>query len=312
MVERPDDLNIPRAPIHRRRRRPPRWTIIVRRLVALAMLGGGIAAAVWLVSIALGNVGDSKPKAAPPATLTVLKIVFPEGFTRKQMAERIIAVNRIAKAKRGVDPRLSATAYLTATKSSLRPAGFAGDKKRRILEGFLFPALYEFTPTTTSKRLVADQLKAFDRNWKKVKLGYARSKNLTRYDVLIIASMVEAEVSVPKERALVSAVIYNRLRGRMPLGIDSTIRYALEIPPTKSLTKAQLRNRTPYNTRIHRGLPPTPIGNPGLASIQAAAHPAAKDYLYFARRKGKVTHFFTASYEEFVEFLRKNGYPAPP
>ena len=311
MVERPGDLNSPRAPIHRQRR-PRRSTIIARRLIALGMLGGGIAAAVWLVSIALANVGDSKPKAPPPATLTVLKIVFPEGFTRKQMAQRITAVNAIAKANRGVDPRLSAKAYLAVTRSSLRPARFSGDAKRRMLEGFLFPALYEFTPTTTSKRLVADQLEAFDRNWKKVKLRYARSKNLTPYDVLIIASMVEAEVSVPGERALVAAVIYNRLRARMPLGIDSTIRYALEIPPTKSLTKAQLRNPTPYNTRIHRGLPPTPIGNPGLASIQAAAHPAAKDYLYFARRKGKVTHFFTASYEEFVEFLRRNGYPAPP
>jgi UPF0755 protein len=311
VVERQDEVSIPGAPV-RGRPRPPRTTIIVRRLVALTMLGGGIAAAVLLVSIALGNVGDSKPKAPPPATLTVLRIVFPEGFTRKQMAERITAVDAIAKQKRGVDPRLSASAYLEATRSSPMPAHFAGDSKRRILEGFLFPALYEFTPAWTSKRLVADQLKAFERNWKKVNLRYARSKNLTRYDVLIIASMVEAEVSVAKERALVSAVIYNRLRARMPLGIDSTIRYALDIPPTKSLTKAQLRNRTPYNTRIHRGLPPTPIGNPGLPSIQAAAHPAQKDYLYFARRKGKVTHFFTASYEEFVEFLRKNGYPAPP
>lgn len=284
---------------------------MLRRLLAVAMLGGGIAAAVWLVSIALGKTGDAKPKVTPPVTLTVLKIVFPEGFTRKQMAERIIAVNAIAKKKRGVDPRLSAKAYLNVTTSSPLPAEFAGDEKRRNLDGFLFPALYEFTPATTSKRLVSDQLKAFQRNWKKVNLRYARSKNLTRYDVLTIASMIEAEVSLPKERALVSAVIYTRLRSRMPLGIDSTIRYALEVPPTESLTKKQLAHRTPYNTRIHQGLPPTPIGNPGLASIQAAAHPAKKDYLYFARRKGKTSHFFTASYEEFTDFLRRNGYPPP-
>jgi uncharacterized YceG family protein len=311
VVERPDWLNAPRAPV-RGRRRPPRRTVVLRRLLAVASLGGGIAAAVWLVSIALGTTGDTKPKVTPPpATLTVLKIVFPEGFTRKQMAQRIIAVNAIAKKKRGVDPRLSAKEYLNATSSSSLPADFAGDEKRRILEGFLFPALYEFTPATTSKRLVADQLKAFQRNWKKVNLRYARSKNLTRYDVLTIASMIEAEVSLPKERTLVSAVIYNRLRARMPLGIDATIRYALEVPPTRSLTKKQLAHRTPYNTRIHHGLPPTPIGNPGLASIQAAAHPAQKDYLYYARRKGKKSHFFTASYEEFADFLRRNGYPPP-
>jgi UPF0755 protein len=140
-------------------------------------------------------------------------------------------------------------------------------------------------------------------------MKYARSKKLTRYDVLIIASMIEKEVIAPEERALVSAVIYNRLHARMPLGIDATIRYALKVPPTKSLTKKQLRDPTPYNTRIHRGLVPTPIANPGLASMQAAAHPAKKDYLYFVRKPDKVHHFFTASYAEFQEYLRKHGYP---
>jgi UPF0755 protein len=284
---------------------------MLRRVVALALLGGGMAAGVWLVSSALGVGDDSKPKTTVPAALPILKVVFPEGFTRKQMAERIVAVNRIAVQKRGIDPRLSKKEYLTATGPSTIPARFAGDRKRRILEGFLFPAVYEFSPTTRSKRLVDDQLKAFNRNWKKVNLRYARSKNLTPYDVLIIASMVEAEVLAPEERALVAAVIYNRLRTRMPLGIDATIRYALDVPPTKSLTKSQLAHRTPYNTRIHQGLPPTPIGNPGLASMQAAAHPARKNYLYFARKRDKVHHFFTADYEEFLDFLRRNGYPTP-
>jgi peptidoglycan lytic transglycosylase G len=283
----------------------------MRRIVALALLGGGIAAAVWLVSLGLNRVGDDGSKTPTTSGLQVLKIVFPEGFTRKQMAERIVAVNAIAKERRDIDPRLSAKAYLAVTRSSLLPARFAGDKKRRILEGFLFPALYEFTPTTTSKRLVADQLRKFRREWKKVNLRYARSKNLTPYDVLMIASMIEAEVRAPEERALVAAVIYNRLKARMPLGIDATIRYALGVPATKSLTRAQLRNPTPYNTRIHRGLPPTPIGNPGLASIQAAAHPAKKDYLYFVRKPDKIHHFFTASYDEFVAYLKAHGYPLP-
>src|SRR5205814_3660229 len=117
--------------------------------------------------------------------------------------------------------------------------------------------------------LVNDQLVAFRENWRKVNLRYARSKNLTPYDVLIIASMIEKEVRVPAERKLVAAVIYNRLHRHMQLGIDATIRYALNVPPTQSLTNAELHNPTPYNTRLHYGLPPTPIANPGLASMRA-------------------------------------------
>ena len=281
---------------------------MVRRVLALAVLAGAVATAVWLVSVAT-NHDDGKKKPKAPARLVTLRIVFPEGFTRKEMAERIVAVNKIALQKRGIDPRLSAKGYLDATGSSLLPAKLNGDKKRRALEGFLFPATYDFFPTTTSKKLVADQLKAFRRNWKKVSLRYARSKNLTPYDVLNIASMVEAEVLAPEERAKVSAVIYNRLHARMPLGIDATIRYGLGIPPNRSLTKAELRSPNPYNTRVHSGLPPTPIGNPGLAAMQAAAHPAKVDYLYFVRKPDKIHHFFTASYGEFIAYLRAHGYP---
>jgi UPF0755 protein len=282
---------------------------MVRRLIALVVLGGAIAAGVALVSLALRHTGAKAKPAVAPRPL--LHIVFPEGFTRKQMAERIAFIDRKARQKRHVDPTLSASAYLAATASSLLPGQFNGDKKRRPLEGFLFPATYPFYADTTTRQLVAYQLRTFKREWRKVNLGYARSKNLTQYDVLNIASMIEAEVLAPEERFKVAAVIYNRLHARMPLGIDATIRYALDIPPTKSLTKADLRNPTPYNTRIYRGLPPTPIGNPGLASIQAAAHPAKVDYLYFVRKPDKVHHFFTASYDEFVAYLKAHGYPVP-
>ncbi len=282
---------------------------MVRRMLALALLAGGIVGGVWLVLVGIHHVNGSAKKKVAPTGLVVLKIVFPEGFTRKQMGERITAVNAIAARKKHVRPRLSADGYLNATESSLLPAKYNGDHKRRQLEGFLFPATYEFLPTTTSKKLVADQIKAFKRNWRKVNLKYSRSKNLTPYDVINIASMVEAEVLAPEEREKVAAVIYNRLRARMPLGIDATIRYALGVPPTKSLTKSQLRNPTPYNTRIHQGLPPTPISNPGLASLQAAAHPAKVDYLYFVRKPDKVHHFFTASYDQFIAYLKAHGYP---
>ena len=137
-------------------------------------------------------------------------------------------------------------------------------------------------------------------------MRYARSKNLTPYDVLIIASMIEKETVAPEERRLVAAVIYNRLRQGMPLGIDATIRYGRDVPGTEPLRQSDLESDDPYNTRNRLGLPPTPIANPGLASMRAAANPARVDYLYFVRKPDGVHHFFTASESEF--FRKKCEY----
>jgi uncharacterized YceG family protein len=176
------------------------------------------------------------------------------------------------------------------------------------LEGFLFPATYDFLAKTTSRTLVGDQLDAFCQNWGGVNFAYARSKNLTPYDVLKIASMVEKETLASSERPLVAAVIYNRLHARMPLGIDATLRYGLHIAPTESILESQLQSDNPYNSRKVPGLPPTPIANPGLASIRAAAHPAKVDYLYFVRKPDKVHHFFTASDTAFAQYECAHGY----
>jgi uncharacterized YceG family protein len=155
---------------------------------------------------------------------------------------------------------------------------------------------------------VHSQLQAFQQNWKQVHLGYARSKHLTPYDVLIIASMVEKEAVAPADRAKVARVIYNRLKIGMALGIDATIRYALHIPGTKSLRESALHNPSPYNTRLHTGLPPTPIANPGLASMRAAAHPASGSWLYFVAAPDKVHTFFTASAQAFEQYKLAHGY----
>jgi UPF0755 protein len=267
-----------------------------------------IGAIAWGAVALLGTDSGSSATtvAALPPPPKPLRIVFPEGFTRRDMAARITAVDAIAKRKRGVKPKLSARAYLAATKRPRRIESFGA--KRYPVEGFLFPATYDFLRTTTSKQLANKQLTAFERNWRQLDLSYAKSKNLTPYDVLIIASMVERETLAPDERRLVAAVIYNRLHAGMPLGIDATIRYALNVPGTQSLRESQLQNPTPYNTRLHAGLPPTPIGNPGLASLQAAAHPAKVNYLYFVRKPDKVHHFFTASYAAFQNYANAHGF----
>jgi UPF0755 protein len=283
---------------------------MARRAAALVLLVGFLGLALWLATLAVGSIrdGDETPAPAPVAAPRPLKIIFPEGFTRAQMAERIREVNRIARERRKVNPRLSAAAYTRATESSKIPGKFAEDGKRRSLEGFLFPSTYEFEPQTTSRQLVNRQLESFQRNWAQVNLRYARSRRLTPYDVLIIASMIEKEVIAPDERALVAAVIYNRLRAGMTLGIDATIRYGLDVPPTEPLRQSQLDDPNPYNTRKHTGLTPTPIANPGLASMQAAAHPANVDYLFFVRKTDKVHHFFTASEQEFENYKNTHGY----
>jgi uncharacterized YceG family protein len=262
-------------------------------------------AALILVA-ALAGCGSKTPvTTAPPPPPKPFRIVFPEGFTRVEMAQRVQAVAGIARKEHRGRPRLSARTYLAATHSRRVPAFGA---VRRPLEGFLFPATYDFLAKTTSAQLVHAQLQAFAENWQHLDLAYARSKNLTPYDVLTIASMIEKEAVVPSERKLIAAVIYNRLHDHMPLGIDATIRYALHVPGTKPLLQSDLSSNTPYNTRKFLGLPPTPIANPGLASMQAAAHPAHVKYLYFVRKPDKRHHYFTASFQDFVNHEHLYGY----
>jgi UPF0755 protein len=169
----------------------------------------------------------------------------------------------------------------------------------RTAEGFLFPATYTLVDGSPARDLVSKQLAAFRDNFSKVDMSYARSKNLTRYEVLIIASLVEREAQLARERPLIASVIYNRLRDGIPLGIDATIRYEIQ-NWSRPLRVSELEADTPYNTRLRRDLPPTPIGNPGLASLKAAAKPARSDYLFFVRKPGDSgEHAFSATNAEF-------------
>jgi UPF0755 protein len=304
VVERRPGVMPPRP---RPPKRTPKAVVYRRRITALVVLVAGIAAA-WFIVDSIHAGGKSKP---PPTTIAApkpFKVVFPEGFTRAQMAQRVEAVARIARNERHKKPRLRAASYLATTSRPRLEPGFGSS--RLALEGFLFPATYDFVERTTSAQLVAQQLQAFHENWAKVNLGYARSKNLTAYDVLKIASMVEKEAVAPEDRGKIARVIYNRLHAGMNLGIDATTRYGLHIPPTQPLTESELASTNPYNTRNPQilGLPPTPIANPGLASIQAAAHPTAGDWLYFVREPDHVHHFFTASFSAFQHYKETHGF----
>ena len=222
--------------------------------------------------------------AKPPAP-DVVRVVVPEGRSRRE-------VKRIVGDLEGD--------YVVATRRSslLNPRSY-GAPARAGLEGFLFPATYELRRGRPVEGLVEQQLAAFKREFGQVDLRYARRRNLTPYEVLIIASMVEREAQIPRERALIASVIYNRLRQGIPLGIDATMRFATN-NWTRPLTRSQLAIDSPYNTRARQGLPPGPIGNPGLAAIEAAARPRRTGYLFYVVKPGTCgEHDFSETDAEF-------------
>jgi UPF0755 protein len=213
----------------------------------------------------------------------VQKLVIPEGLRISEIADRVSRV--------GIPRR----AYLHAVDAASPPPGF-GDPSS--MEGFMFPATYDITRGEKAKTLVSQQLAAFQNAFAEVDMSYAGSKNLTNYDVLTIGSMIEREAKVERERPLVAAVIYNRLHLKMNLGIDATLLYQYG-SWTHELTVSELAANTPYNTRVRPGLPPTPICNQGLASLQAVARPAHVDYLYYVAKSDSGTHYFTDNYDDF-------------
>jgi UPF0755 protein len=234
----------------------------VLTLLALAVVAAG-------VFVLVQGLTKSERTLPPPAPVQIVKVTIPEGETRAQIAQ-------IAAAKGLTGSFLAAS----RRSSLLDPAHYGAPRGTPNLEGFLFPATYELYAGSPVRRLVAEQLTAFEENFGATEIARARALHITPYQLLTVASMVEREALLERDRPRVAAVIYNRLRLGMPLGIDATIRYALN-DFSKPLTEAQLQTNTPYNTRTHTGLPPTPISNPGMASIEAAAHPAHVPYLYY-------------------------------
>jgi len=236
-------------------------------------------AALALAAVAVAVAGllhghSSKPTrtvSLPP----VVRVVIPEGETRAQIAQIAVADGLTGS-------------YHAASRRSplLNPVTYGAPRATPNLEGFLFPATYDMYRGAPVARLVQEQLIAFRENVGAGELAAARALHISVYQLLVVASMVEREAQVPGDRPKIAAVIYNRLAHGMPLGIDASIYYAVELADhiptyTKELTEAQLHIDSPYNTRTHVGLPPTPISNPGLASIEAAAHPAHVSYLYY-------------------------------
>jgi UPF0755 protein len=203
----------------------------------------------------------------PPVVLD--KLIVPEGYTIAQMA---VAISKLPNA--GITAaQFVAAANSGQVRSTYEPAG------SNNLEGLLFPATYQVPAGVGAVALVQLMVSAFDQNAAAIGLstGAAR-QGLSPYQVVIVASMVEREASRAQDRGPVASVIYNRLRQHMALAIDSTLLYGLHT----NNPKVNPNTPNPYNTRMNQGLPPTPIANPGLASMRAAISPPTTTYLYYA------------------------------
>ena len=209
------------------------------------------------------------------------KLTVPEGWTMFDIAD---AVQREGLASRA--------SFLRAARDPSLIRSFAPHAPS--LEGFLFPATYEFPHQVTAETITKEMVQRFFQAWTNLTRNDAPPENLTPEQVVTLASLVDEETPDPREKPIIAGVFLNRLRLGYALECDPTVIYALELAGRYSgrLHASELNFQSPYNTYLHYGLPPGPIGNPGMLSLEAVLHPAHTDYLYFVAN-GKGGHNFS-------------------
>ena len=206
----------------------------------------------------------------PPPEVPTVELVIPEGFRLTQIAERVQK-----------DLGISAKRFLKEVESGRYVLPPYLPKGTESPEGFLFPKSYEFVEEGLTVRVVGRQLlEQFGIEAARLPFDRAKRLRVTPYEVVTIASMIEEEAAVDRDRRVIAGVIYNRLKIGMALGIDATLLYD-DPTPDGDLSSSDLEYDSPYNTRINGGLPPTPIASPGEESIRAALDPADTEFLYY-------------------------------
>ncbi|MFF2017287.1 endolytic transglycosylase MltG [Paenibacillus sp. NPDC058177] len=232
-----------------------------------------------------------------------LMFTIPEGYTAEQVADKLATASKLDS---GV------FVDLMNSGKALKEADVLGipqePELRHRLEGYLFPETYELPkdskPQEILEAMLEQLVKKLDTipNWHE-KL---KARGLSLHELLTVASLVEREVVVDTERPLVAGVIYNRLKKGQKLEIDATVQYLLDQPKERLLYK-DLEIESPYNTYKNAGLPPGPICNPGLPSIQAALEPQASDYYFYVTKKdGSKGHLFAKTYKEHLANIQKS------
>jgi UPF0755 protein len=256
------------------------------------------------------NAGSIVEALSTPPAQTFISVTFPEGMTVAQMA------TRLSEKMTFMNPEeFAAAANSPDTVSALRP------KSETSLEGLLFPDTYQISGDDTESRVVARLVSMMERVTRQVDLtAGAKGRGFGSYEILIIASLIEREAKVATDRSKIAQVIYNRLAKKMKLEIDASVKYGQDPSMTWTDMKA---TDTPYNTYINPGLPPTPIANPGKASIQAAlapfGSPPASDpactglpagvkceYLYYVLADEAGGHVFATTYEQHLLNVEKS------
>ena len=224
----------------------------------------------------------------------ILVITIPEGLNLGQTAREVARQSDVSTAQFEEAARRTDYGY-----------GFLENPEIESTEGFLFPKQYEFEEEVTAPQMVTRMLEQYLLETQTLDISGAKERlNLTEYELVTVASLIEKEADNPEERPLVASVIYNRLRRDMPLQIDATVLYALD-RPKEELSLADLKVDSPYNTYENPGLPPGPICSPSRQSLEAAINPAETDYLYYVLKANGEEHFFTRRYSEFLKMKQK-------
>lgn len=252
-------------------------------------------------SSALTVLETIRVKPSPP----VIRLTFPEGIRIEEMAA-IVEASGLATAEE----------FLQAVERAQLPPGLAeflpppeALPPGQRLQGYLFPDTYFLPQGSTVDDLVALMIVTLDERFTPALRAAAAEKGLNPHQALTLASIVEREAVIPEERPLIAGVFLNRLRANDLLGADPTVQFAVALDPAnvarfgwwkKELTIDDLETQSPYNTRLYAGLPPGPITNPGLASIEAVANAAQTDYYYFVAnaKAGDGSHVFAVTEAE--------------
>lgn len=258
---------------------------------------GALRAGIYELSTGMpSDIVIEKLKKGPD--IVYVTVTIPEGFTVQQIAARlekqagIRADDTLALAMGGASEFAADHPYLAKA-------------YRGSLEGYLFPKTYTFREGTDARTALEMMLDQFDKEVAEVDKSYAEGRGLDLGELVILASIVEREAQLDKERPLVSSVMYNRLKRGMRLQVCATIEYVL--PGNKlRLTEQDLKTPSPYNTYLHDGLPPGPIASPGLASLKAAAKPAESDYLYYVLTGKDGSHTFASNDRDFLKAKKKS------
>jgi UPF0755 protein len=225
-----------------------------------------------------------------------LAVTIPEGLSLEETAQEVAGQSGV-----------SAAEFEEAARRTDYGYGFLEDPAIKTTEGFLFPKQYEFEKGTKAPQMVTRMLEQYLMETQTLDISSAKERlNMSEYELVIVASLIEKEAARSEERPLVASVIYNRIRKDMPLQIDASVHYALD-KQGEELSLADLKVNSPYNTYENTGLPPGPICSPSRDSLEAAMNPAETDYLYYVLKANGDEHVFTSNYQAFLEAKAKAG-----